>query len=504
MNGTLAPRLRWTLALLAGLVTLFCWLPGVYAAASPALPTLTSPVATSELAGAAPPAVAAVSALGPTVVTSGHISVQSTFRPGTIRSPGILAATGVTVGTGFAGINSTTSACSCAPPDVQVAVGVSDVVEMVNLEGQVWTKTGSSLTSFTLAKFFGTGNDFISDPKVIYDNSSGRWFASLVDVSSGTTHVAVSTTGNPTKSWDVYVVPTVAGFFPDQPILGVNTGLVAIGGNVFNTSTSVYAYGELWALNKTSMEAGLTTYFNAFHNTGWFSMHPVTTLSRTKVEFVVMTSGTGTLDLFKLTGSPSALTSAHLSKATALSLTSFSTAPSAPQKGTTDKIDTGDARVQSAVWRGNVLWTTFNTGCVPSGDTATRACVRLVEVTTGTTPAVAQDFNLAKSGSYLFYAALSMDGSGNLGVVYGTSSATTHAAIYATGQLHGAAKNSHLAPTLLKAGTRSATVACSSGVCRWGDYYGAGADPKGPSLWVAGEFVGPKVFWATWIASIRV
>jgi hypothetical protein len=454
-------------------------------------------------AGPAPSAVAAGFGSG-----SGVASPTAT-RPLTVlpAAPALGAAplTTVSVGAGFPGISDGNSSCGCAPPDVQVAVGTKDVVEMVNLEGKIWTKSGTVVTSFTLASFFVAGTDFISDPKVLYDNVSGRWFASLLDVTTGTIHVAVSATGDPTGSWTVYSVGgSPSGDFPDQPILGIDKTLVTIGGNVFVYSTGSYVYGELWALNKTSMLSGATTYYSAFHNTAWFSMHPAREISAATTEYVVMTSGTSTLDLFKLTGSPSNKTNAHLSAATAFTVTSFSSPPSAPQRATTKKLDTGDARVQDAEWRSNVLWVSFNTGCKPSGDTTTRACVRLVEITTGTTNAIAQDFNLAKARTYLFYAALALDGKLNLGVIYGLANATTYPAVYATGQLHGSHAGTLLAPKLLKAGAGSATVACTGSVCRWGDYYGAGADPKGPSLWMAGEYVAASTSWATWIASLKV
>lgn len=411
----------------------------------------------------------------------------------------------VAVGVHFLGLSSTNSSCGCAPPDVQLAVGPSQVVEMVNLEGKIWNKTGLALTSFTLASFFITGTDFTSDPKVLYDNLSGRWFASLLDVTTGTIHVGVSNTSSATGAWSIYSVGgTPAGYFPDQPILGVSSKLVTLGGNVYNTSTSAFLWGEVYALNKSSMLTGSTTYFSSFHSTSWFSMHPVHSLAATSTQYLVTTGASGTVDLYKLTGLPSNHTSPTLSAATSLTVSSFSAPPAAPQKGTTKLLDTSDTRVMDAVWRGGVLWTTFDTGCVPSGDSTTRSCVRLVEITTGATPAVAQDFNVAKLRSYTFYGALTLDSSLNVGVVFGYSNATTHPTVAATAHLSSGALGSLLATKVLVVGTGSATKVCTSNVCRWGDYYGAAADPKSPNFWVAGEYVAPTTFWATWIASIRV
>src|SRR5256886_5463471 len=68
------------------------------------------------------------------------------------------------------------------PPDVQVAVGPSRVVEMVNVSGRVSTKQGVEVQTFPLSTFLGVPSTaFISDPKADFDTPSGRWSASPVD-----------------------------------------------------------------------------------------------------------------------------------------------------------------------------------------------------------------------------------------------------------------------------------------------------------------------------------
>jgi hypothetical protein len=413
---------------------------------------------------------------------------------------------GVTVGKKFPGISYGNSSCSCAPPDVQDAVGGSQVVELVNLEGKVWTKAGAVVSSFTLSSFFITGSDFISDPKVLYDNLTGRWFASILDVTNGTIHVAVSKNGSASGSWVVFVVGgSPAGDFPDQPILGVSTGLVVLGGNQYVYATSAFVGGQVWALNKSTMLTGATTYYTTFGpHAGWFSMHPVHSIGPTPKEYVVMTSGTKVVDLFNLTGRPSATTSAHLSAAFALTVSAFSVPPAAPQKGTAKKVDTSDDRVQDAVWRSNTLWMTFDTGCKPTGDATTRACVRVDQISTLGTASVVEDFNLNLSKTYLFYGSLGLDGALDVVISFGYSNASVYPGFDVTAHLAGTGSGAHLAFTTLVKGTASATVACNSAsVCRWGDFYGAGADPTSPNIWVAGEYVTTTSYWATYLAQVR-
>ncbi|HKW42609.1 MAG TPA: hypothetical protein VJP06_00340, partial [Thermoplasmata archaeon] len=59
------------------------------------------------------------------------------------------------------------------------------------------------------------------------------------------------------------------------------------------------------------------------------------------------------------------------------------------------------------------------------------------------------------------------------------------------------------APQIVRAGTGPETLACdASGICRYGDYFGAARDPTDPLIiWAAGEY-GTSSGWATFIAGM--
>jgi hypothetical protein len=84
-------------------------------------------------------------------------------------------------------------------------------------------------------------------------------------------------------------------------------------------------------------------------------------------------------------------------------------------------VDNGDNRVLDAMWRDNKLWVSATAACNPVGDSATRSCLKLVEVNTSTNTVV-QDGLYGVSGAYLYYPALRSDAAGNLHVVYSRSS----------------------------------------------------------------------------------
>jgi hypothetical protein len=140
----------------------------------------------------------------------------------------------------------------CVPPDVHLAAGPTYVIEMVNLEGTIYTKSGSIVKEFSLEQFFnpnkiGTLSSNIdsgmSDPILTYDSQSGRWFASISDTTEHSIRVAVSHTGDPTGIWEIYNFPF--GFQPDncsdQPFIGVSKDKIVITANNWADNCNWYS-----------------------------------------------------------------------------------------------------------------------------------------------------------------------------------------------------------------------------------------------------------------------
>jgi hypothetical protein len=153
------------------------------------------------------------------------------------------------------------------------------------------------------------------------------------------------------------------------------------------------------------------------------------------------------------------------------------------------------------VWQNNLLWTSLNSDCTPTGDSKDRSCIRLDEIATSTTgpPTILQDFDLAIKGAYVFYGSVSLDSSNNLVVVYGESSSTIFPSLEVTGQLA-------TAPAGSLGGAQ--TIASGSALelsTRYGDYFWAATQPKTPNtFWVSGEFRQISLFqgWSTEIGLV--
>jgi hypothetical protein len=117
----------------------------------------------------------------------------------------------------------------CSPPDVQVAAGKKYLVEMVNLDGAIYTKDGTIVKAFGLEPFFNPSQglniiDDMIDPVLLFDNLSGRWFASISDITEHSIRVAVSKTEDPTGIWRIYNFPFMSqpNNCSDQPFIGVS------------------------------------------------------------------------------------------------------------------------------------------------------------------------------------------------------------------------------------------------------------------------------------------
>ena len=404
------------------------------------------------------------------------------------------------------------------PPDVQVAAGPQNIMEMVNLQGEVWGKDGKPQgPPFDLSSFFGTGSDSISDPKIFYDSSSGRWFSSITDVSASTVKVAVSDTSDAVGNFCIYTLQGPSYTILDQPIIGASDDKFVISVNDFSEFTQQFQYSQYWVLNKSDMTSCSPASYVSKESSSYISIHPVQSLTGTRTEFMVSTdanSAGSRVYVFAVDGTPPNPVNVSV---TTLPVSNISAPPTAAQKGTLLRLDTGDYRVQDAMWSDGMLWLAHDNACKPSGDAYTRSCLHLVEIDTGNGASgsmkVVQDFDYGISGKYLFYPALRETNSGSLFIVYGLSSGTDYPAVDVTEQASSDGRNSVEPPALLQQGNGAVSVLAGClniHGCRYGDYFGASIDPSDPTkVWVAGEygsgttdFAGLGKTWATKIGSL--
>lgn len=405
----------------------------------------------------------------------------------------------------FEGLANSDNAVALTPPDDNLAAGPNDIVEMVNSQARIMNKAGAIIQTVALESFFGVESGFdSSDPQVIYDAPSGRWFASYFQYTTASSSVilAVSTTSDPTSEFCRYRLgnPTSEMFIQDQPWLGVSDDKVVVSYNAF-LGRFFSLGGGYYVVNKSQLVACTSPISVARipPDPNTFSLRPAPSLSSTSTLYMIE-NDVDFLTMVAVDGVPGV--GADVSTTTrTFPIRRWVAAPNASQPGSAVLLDTGDERITSVAWQNGSLWLAGNESCTPAGDTAVRSCLRFIEVRTDEM-VVRQDFTFGTAGGYYYYPALRQDSGANLLSVFTESSSSVFPGARVTGRLAGDPLNTLQASQLLRAGGGSQTS--FSG--RMGDYSGAAVDPVAPStVWVSGQYIRSTALadWGTSIAQLR-
>ncbi len=399
------------------------------------------------------------------------------------------------------------------PPDPQLAVGPDHVFEMINIVGRIYSRTGATLQSFSLVDFFVVPSGYRdTDPKVIYDALSGRWFASYVSFldrpgprnDEGLLHLAISKTSDPTGAWNVYSLSYTQfnppDGFPDYAGIGVTDDKFTISSNIFDIDGIFYFGVHTVVIEKADVMAGVAANQVGLDDFGFdldrFTVRPAHSLSAVDDQYLVARgSSATTLTVIRITGTPDGGDVAEAA-ATDLTIISQTAPPLSETAGSGGAFDSGDQRILDAMWRDGSLWASASASCsFPPNENLTWSCAHLIEVnaTPPTTPSIAQDIMFGASGEYYSWPAVRTDASGDLYVSLTHANSTIFAEARAAGRLAGEDPNTMSGSTLLRAGD----VVYTGG--RWGDYLAAAVDPKFPEcVWLVGQYAKDTAFSSTW------
>jgi hypothetical protein len=157
----------------------------------------------------------------------------------------------------FNGIDLSTSDCGCQPPDVNATVGDGYIVEVVNLEFAVYNTSGTLQFRESLNNFIGSG-DGLSDPRVVWDPTWGRWAISFLDENTPSLWLLYSQSSNPLGGWWFYNlgVGLSAGSIMDYPNVGMDQ-------NVFVYTTNNFDSGGTY-INSTALAVPKSRVYNGF------------------------------------------------------------------------------------------------------------------------------------------------------------------------------------------------------------------------------------------------
>jgi hypothetical protein len=382
------------------------------------------------------------------------------------------------------------------PPDTMMAAGPTVLIEMVNSNASIWTKTGTRVALVDLNKALPMPAGFsFSDPRILFDTGSGRYFFTGLGFSlnhSSVVFLGVSKTSDPAGGFFVYnVAQTSNGQLHDQPKIGVNDDKVVISWDEYCCGIlGVFRGAETFVFEKATLLTGaVTPVFFVGPVPAQSSPVPAQSLTSTATAYVTFNHGTFA-GVLAITGTP-AQNNVVITE-TDLTMPATSTPPQAVQPGGT--IETNDDRFLSSVWRNDVLWVSGNTGCIPAGSADARACLRLVEVSTGQAPpALLQAFDVGKNGVDAYFPAVTTDAAGDLFVALTVSNSSLFPSAAAVEILAGAPPGTISAASVFKVGAQK------YGGTRWGDYSAISIDPATGAVWAAAEYsaLGSNHDWGT-------
>lgn len=407
------------------------------------------------------------------------------------------------------------------PPDTAGAVGIDHVLNPLNDRIHVFDRRGTSLSTLPLDDFWReVGPVSAFDPKTVYDPFHDRFvFVSMANAESADTAllVAVSETGDPTGNWSSVLVPLGPSqqgtLWLDYPSLGFSDDKVTIQVNLYTLQGNHFAGSNIYVWDKDRLYADAdTAAVRLFHfkDQGGTQVPAITSEPGQRDHFLVSRWSSGFYAVYVLTGSVSAgnvaINRVGFVQTPGVAWDSFSPSGDfAPQRGTARRIDAGDDRMLSAVFRNASLWFS-HTVYLPAGG-PNRTAAQWLEVDVGSWQIRQLGRIEDPSGQELFaFPTLAVNSAGH--VLIGMSQfavnrfASAAYALHAPGDSPGQTRTPHVYQPGLNRYFNTAGGTDN----RWGDYSATQVDPTDDrEFWTVQEYAaGDENAWATRWARVRV
>lgn len=195
-----------------------------------------------------------------------------------------------TIGQNFLGSSFFTNS-SAMPPDGNGAIGPQHFVEFINGAFAAYDRNdpGNVLRESDIDFWFNAGisiasDQGVTDPRVVYDPLSQRWFASMIDFDANAADptleandflLAFSATSDPEGEWVAFRfrADTKSNAFADFPTLGVDSNAVYLSGNMFKGGNNNIGPNLVCIPKGDLLNSNITTrtYFGILNpaNYGW-------------------------------------------------------------------------------------------------------------------------------------------------------------------------------------------------------------------------------------------
>ncbi|MFZ0819174.1 MAG: hypothetical protein WAM91_03840 [Candidatus Acidiferrales bacterium] len=425
---------------------------------------------------------------------------QESVRPMSSSVPDPVVQTSATGGALIGATNFTSflgmSWDGITPPDPNASIGATQIVEVVNTDYAVYSKTGQTILAPTFIDSiwshfggqcdpFATNGNNYADPVVLYDKLAGRWFVGVIAElmpnfpNTYTICLAVSTSSDATGSYNRYAMPPVSKL-PDYDKYAVWPDAYYASFNVGGTGPDA----EACAFDRSAMLAGSPMSMVCFQ-TGQNSMLPSDLDGSTppptgEPNFYLEIATTSSLNLFRFHVDFVNQNNSTFTGPVSIPVDSFSEACAGdgsfdtciPQAFTTQQLEAlGDRLMHRLAYRnfGDHESLAVNQSVAAGSSTGPRWYE--IRDPDGT-PAVFQQGTFAPDSKFRWMGSICMDGKGNMALGYSVSSATTFPAIGVTGRFLGDPLGVMQAESIILQPGGADTVSA-----RWGDYTSMAIDP---------------------------
>ncbi len=409
------------------------------------------------------------------------------------------------------------------PPDPNGAVGPNHFVEFINGRVSIYDKTsGARLATMTDLDFWikagvsMPSNLDVTDPRLIFDPASQRWFVSEVDVDANNSVsnrflLAVSASANPTGAWHgfAFLADPVTAYFADFPTLGLDGAGVYLSGDLFDINgnsigPTLVAIPKSQLLSSSPTVAGRTSFGALNYATDGAILQPAVCQGPASSSGAVLAMGDLGFDmnphstLVNTTiANPGSPGQATLLPPATISVPPYVIPLDPTQPNGRSNLDDGDARLSAMVYRvGDVLYG------VHSLEIDNRAAIQWFEVN-ATNHTLIQSGTIKDSNLELFYPSIAANADGVVVVACNGCSLTTYVGCYAA---VGETVNGTLSfggLQLLKAGVANYQNRDATGTSRWGDYSTTSVDPTDPyRFWTIQMYAAGSSTWATQISEL--
>ena len=417
-------------------------------------------------------------------------------------------------------VGASSSESGFVPPDPTGAAGPNHYVHAVNSIVKIFSKNGTLLVGpVSLGQFLGIGSNS-GDPIVMYDQLADRWFVSEFGSLNNSLAIGVSTTSDPTGTYNVYQY--TFGSFPDYPHYTVWHDAYYMTANI-GTANKAYAVerdvmlaggasprilgfslpGVVWNNNTvispepanllgTTYPPGVPGYVTYLQDDGWSGVsYDHLKVWELKLDWVNTANSTISQPLEIPTDPFDSV------------FAPFGTGD-VKQPGTSQKIDMiGGIISYAANYRSfgshNSWVITFNTD-IDGNDTSG---IRWIELRND----ASNPWTIFQEGTYApadghsrFMGSAGIDAAGNIGLAFNIASATLKAGIRYTGRFDGDPLGQMtVAETEIFQGSGVQTY-----TNRFGDYSHLTMDPDNFTFWFTAEYFPSNNNWRTQIASFTL